>query len=308
MKFELTILGSSSALPCTNRFPTAQVLNVLERFFLIDCGEGTQIQLKRLRLPMSRINHIFISHIHGDHVFGLIALLSTYALQARKADLHIYGHKKLEQLIRCQLEILGTKTQYKIIFHTIEGNETQTLFEDEKLTVQAFPLKHGAMPCAGFLFKEKKRLRSLIPEMLEFYKVPIRQRHSLKTGANFETEDGKIIPNKILSKNPPSTRSYAFCTDSLPCKEIIPLIQDVDLLYHEATFLTADEKFAKQTYHSTAQQAAEMALNAKAKKLIIGHFSARFKSLDAHLKEAKSVFNNSFLATDGCQFTIENAK
>ncbi|WP_282013656.1 ribonuclease Z [Marinifilum flexuosum] len=305
MKFEVTILGSNSALPTTKRYPTAQVLNVLERFFLIDCGEGTQIQMKRFRVPMSRINHIFISHTHGDHIFGLIGLLSTYALQGRKSDLHIYGHSKLEKLITFQLELLETKKQYNIYFHTIYGKETQTLFEDDKVIVQSFPLKHGAMPCAGFLFKEKDRPRTLIADLLDFYNVPIRCRQSLKMGEDFVTEEGEVIPNKKLTKDPLPTRSYAFCTDTAPYKKIIPILENVDLLYHEATFLKTEAKLAKATYHSTAEQAAKMAEEANAKKLIIGHFSSRFKTLDAHLKEAKSVFENTHLAEDGKKFSIE---
>jgi ribonuclease Z len=305
VKFEVTILGSNSALPTTKRYPTAQVLNVLERFFLIDCGEGTQIQMKRFRIPMSRINHIFISHTHGDHIFGLIGLLSTYALQGRKSELHIYGHSKLEKLINFQLELLETKKDYPIIFHTIYGKEVQTLFEDEKVVVKSFPLKHGAMPCAGFLFKEKERPRSLNGDLLDFYKVPIRIRHSLKMGEDFVTEEGEVIPNKKLTKDPLPTRSYAFCTDTAPYKKIIPVIENVDLLYHEATFLKTEVKLAKATYHSTAEQAAEIAKLANVKNLIIGHFSSRFKTLESHLKEARSVFANTQLAEDGNKFTID---
>ena len=305
MKFEVTILGSNSALPTTKRFPTAQVLNVLERFFLIDCGEGTQIQMKRFRVPMNRINHIFISHTHGDHIFGLIGLLSTYALQGRKADLHIYGHSKLEKLITFQLELLETRKPYKIIFHTIYGKEVQTLFEDEKMIVQSFPLKHGAMPCAGFLFKEKERPRTLISDMLKAYDVPIKFRKALKEGEDFVTEDGDVIPNKRLTTDAPRSRSYAFCTDTAPYAKIMPVIENVDLLYHEATFLKTETKLAKSTYHSTAEQAANVANQANVRKLIIGHFSARFKKLDEHLKEAKEIFLNTDLAEDGKKFQIE---
>ena len=308
MKFEVTVLGSNSALPTTKRYPTAQVLNVLERFFLIDCGEGAQIQMKRFKIPMSRINHIFISHLHGDHIFGLIGLLSTYALLGRKSDLHIYGHSKLEQLINFQLDLLETRKPYKIIFHKIFGTETQTLFEDDKVVVQSFPLKHGGMPCAGFLFKEKERPRSLIADLLDFYQIPIRCRHGIKMGDDFITDEGEVIPNKKLSKDPLPTRSYAFCTDTAPSKKILPIIKDVDLLYHEATFLKTEQKLAKSTYHSTAEQAAKMAVDANAKKLIIGHFSARFRKLDDHLVEAKEVFENTDLAVDGAVFTVDFPK
>ena len=305
MKFEVTILGSNSALPTTKRFPTAQVLNVLERFFLIDCGEGTQIHMKRFRIPMSRINHIFISHMHGDHIFGLIGLLSTFSLQGRKTDLHIYGHSKLEKLIRFQLELLETKKEYNIVFHTIFGKEVQTLYEDDKLTVQSFPLKHGATPCAGFIFREKERPRTLKADLLNFYNVPIKLRHSLKLGEDFVRENGEIIPNSKLTKDPPKARSYAFCTDTAPYPKIIPIIEGVDLLYHEATFLKSEEKLAKSTYHSTAAQAADIASKANVKQLIIGHYSARFRELDGHLEEAREIFPNTFLAEDGKKFSVE---
>ena len=305
MKFEVTILGSNSALPTTKRYPTAQVLNVLERFFLIDCGEGTQIQMKRFRIPMNRINHIFISHTHGDHIFGLIGLLSTYALQGRKSDLHIYGHSKVEKLITFQLELLETKKEYNIHFHIIYGKEVQTIFEDDKISVQCFPLKHGAMPCAGFLFREKERPRTLIAEMLSAYNVPLRCRHSLKMGDDFITDSGEVIPNERLTKNPPLPRSYAFCTDTAPSEKIVPVIKGADILYHEATFLKTEAKLAKSTNHSTAGQAAGIAKKANVKKLIIGHFSARFKELDAHLEEAREVFEESYLALDGKRFSVD---
>ncbi|WP_372640711.1 ribonuclease Z [Ancylomarina sp.] len=304
MKFELTILGSNSALPTSKRFPTAQVLNVLERFFLIDCGEGTQIQLKKFRVPMSRINHIFISHLHGDHFFGLIGLISTFSLQGRMSDLHIYAHSKLEKIIRFQLEILESRLSYELVFHNIFGKEVQNLFDDETLTVQSFPLKHGVMPCAGFLFKEKERPRHLKKDMLDFYRIPIRARHGIKLGDDYLTEEGELIPNAKLTLAASPPRSYAFCTDTAYFPRIVPLIEKVDLLYHEATFLKDDEKRAKSTYHSTAEQAANIAQEAGVGKLIIGHFSARFHDLSAHLYEAEQVFSNTALAEDGCVFEI----
>ncbi|MCZ4694787.1 ribonuclease Z [Ancylomarina euxinus] len=304
MKFELTILGSNSALPTSKRFPTAQILNVLERFFLIDCGEGTQIQLKKFRVPMSRINHVFISHLHGDHFFGLIGLISTFSLQGRTNDLHIFAHSKLEKIIRFQLDILESKLSYKLVFHNIFGKEVQTLFEDDALTVQSFPLRHGVMPCAGFLFKEKERPRHLKKDMLDFYKIPIKARHGIKTGDDYLSEEGELIPNSKLTLAASSPRSYAFCTDTAYFPRVVPNIKQVDLLYHEATFLKDDEKRAKSTYHSTAEQAAKIADEAQVGKLLIGHFSARFHDLSAHLNEAKEVFPNTELAEDGCVFEI----
>jgi len=304
VKFELTILGSNSALPTSKRFPTAQVLNVLERFFLIDCGEGTQIQLKRFRVPMSRINHIFISHLHGDHFFGLIGLISTFSLQGRTNDLHIYAHSKLEKIIRFQLEILESKLSYNLVFHNIFGKDIQTLFEDDALSVQSFPLKHGAMPCAGFLFKEKERPRHLKKDMIDYYKIPIKARHGIKLGDDYLTEEGILISNASLTQRASAPRSYAFCTDTAYFPRIVPIIKQVDMLYHEATFLKEDEKRAKSTYHSTADQAAKIADEAKVGKLLIGHFSARFHDLSAHLEEAQKMFPNTSLAKDGGVFEI----
>jgi len=304
VKFELTILGSNSALPTSKRFPTAQVLNVLERFFLIDCGEGTQTQLKRFRVPMSRINHIFISHLHGDHFFGLIGLISSFSLQGRTNDLHIYAHSKLEKIIRFQLDVLDSKLSYQLIFHNIFGTDVQVLFEDDALSVQSFPLRHGATPCAGFLFREKQRPRHLKKDMLDFYEIPIKARHAIKMGEDFLNDEGELIPNARLTQASAEPRSYAFCTDTAYFPRIVPLIKQADMLYHEATFLKDDEKRAKSTYHSTAEQAAKIAEEAQVGKLLIGHFSARFNDLTHHLKEAQSVFSNTELAEDGRVFEI----
>ena len=306
MRFELTILGSNSALPTSKRFPTAQILNVLERFFLIDCGEGTQMQLKKFRVPMSRINHIFISHLHGDHFFGLIGLISSFSLQGRTNDLNIYAHSKLEKIVRFQLDILDSRLSYKLIFHNIFGKEIQTLFEDDALTVQSFPLRHGVMPCVGFLFKEKQRPLHLRKEMLDFYEIPIRARHGIKLGDDYLTEEGELIANEKLTFAATPPRSYAFCTDTAYFPRIVPVIKQVDLLYHEATFLKDDEKRAKSTYHSTTKQAALIAKEAEVGQLLIGHFSARFHDLSSHLNEAREVFPNTELAEDGKVFTILN--
>jgi len=306
VRFELTILGSNSALPTSKRFPTAQILNVLERFFLIDCGEGTQMQLKKFRVPMSRINHIFISHLHGDHFFGLIGLISSFSLQGRTNDLNIYAHSKLEKIVRFQLDILDSRLSYKLIFHNIFGKEIQTLFEDDALTVQSFPLRHGVMPCVGFLFKEKQRPLHLRKEMLDFYEIPIRARHGIKLGDDYLTEEGELIANEKLTFAATPPRSYAFCTDTAYFPRIVPVIKQVDLLYHEATFLKDDEKRAKSTYHSTTKQAALIAKEAEVGQLLIGHFSARFHDLSSHLNEAREVFPNTELAEDGKVFTILN--
>jgi len=299
VKFELTILGCNSALPSVKKNTTAQVLNVLERYFLIDCGEGTQLQFKKFKIHSSKINHIFISHLHGDHIFGLIGLISSYSLQGRKNTLFIHSHPKLEQFINNQLEILNTELSYQLKFVHITSNTRQILFEDKLVQVECFPLRHGPTPCVGFLFTEKPKLRSLIKEELDYYNIPIVSRQGIKEGNDFITTEGKTIPNKQLTREAKPSRSYAFCTDTTYYKKNIENIKGVDLLYHEATFGKQDLKLAKKTYHSTTIQAAQMAVDAEAKKLIIGHYSGRINNYENHLSESKEIFQNTILAQDG---------
>lgn len=319
MSFSLTILGSSSALPTSKRSPTAQVLNVQEHFFLIDCGEGTQIQLRKYKLKFSKINHIFISHLHGDHFFGLFGLISTFGLLNRISDLHIYAHPELEKILTCisiqmcQPENSPTgsgqagenKLPFKIIYHHINSKQSELVYEDDKLTVETIPLKHKIHTC-GFLFREKPKPRNIKKELVEIYKIPIKDIIKIKQGADFTSEDGKLITNKELTIQPPKPRSYAFCSDTLYNEDIIPIIKDVDLLYHEATFMHDLEEKAKQSFHSTTIQAAKIAKKANVSQLIIGHFSARYKDDNDVLEEAKSVFQNTQAAEDGKTYSVEN--
>jgi len=303
LTFTLTILGSSSALPTSNRFPTAQVLNVQERFFLIDCGEGTQIQLRKLKFRLGRLNHIFISHLHGDHVFGLFGLLSSLGLTGRDQDMHIYGPPALEYVVLQHISLFDIHLPYKVIFHPLDCEKSKVIYEDKKITVRNFPLNHR-IPTCGYLFREKERLRKYRNGVIEKYKIPILKRKGIQEGDDFITPAGQVIPNEILTMPGPKPRSYAFCSDTLYDRKVLPFIKEVDILYHEATFSNVDEQRAQETGHSTARQAALLALEAGVGKLIIGHFSARYKELDILLQEAREIFPATELAEDGKQFSV----
>ncbi len=304
MTFSVTILGCSSALPISSRFSTAQALNILERFFLIDCGEGTQIQLHRYKIKILRINHIFISHLHGDHFLGIFGLVSTMNMLSRKTPLHIYGPFKLKSLIDAFLETMDRGIEYEIVFHALHYNGLETIFEDDKVIVQSFPLRHR-VPTCGFLFREKPRLRNLKGDIIKELSIPIKNLQSIKEGADYTNEEGTTYLNKHLTKNPPKPRSYAFVSDTAKKPAIIPIIHGVDLLYHEATYADEGKKRAKDTGHSTARQAAEIAKQANVKKLLLGHFSNRYKKLDVLQNEARQEFKNTELAVDGKIFSLE---
>lgn len=301
MSFELTILGSNSALPTSNRYPTAQVLNVPGRCFLIDCGEGTQMQLRRNKISFSKIRHIFISHLHGDHFYGLIGLLSTMNLLGVKSDVHIYAPSELKTLIQPQLDFIRGEMSINPIFHPLNLKKTQTVFESKNTEIISFPVKHS-IPTVGFLFREKQKQANIKKEMIKAYNIPLAKIKDIKAGADFETEDGRLIPNTKLTTPPPKPKSYAFCTDTAFHPPIAEIINGVDLLYHEATFLEELKDLAEKTRHSTARQAAEIAKLSKASKLLIGHFSSRFKNLEDFKTEAKEVFKNTELAIEGKKY------
>ncbi len=304
MDFSLRILGSSSALPTPERFSTAQVLNVLERFFLIDCGEGTQIQFRRFKVKTGKLNHIFISHLHGDHFLGIFGIISTFNLLDRKHPLNIYGPYKLKGLIDTFLATFDHTLGYEIKYHALHYDDGLTLlFEDDKLTVESFPLRHR-VPTCGFLFKEKPRLRSLRKDMITHLNIPIKELHGIREGNSFTDIEGTFYSNEQLTLKPPKARSYAFVSDTAKLEKIVPLISGIDLLYHESTFADEGKKRAKQTGHTTARQAAEIALKANVGKLLLGHFSNRYKNLNILLNEAREVFPHSYLATDGKEFSV----
>ena len=307
MKFELTILGCNSAIPANNRFPTSQVLNVRGRLYLIDCGEGTQVRLRDNRIKRSKINQIFISHLHGDHIFGLIGVLSSYGLNGRKEPLHIYCPPHLDEIINIQLKYTGHPLPYPIEFHITDTSQHQMIFEDEIVEVFTIPLEHR-IPTQGFLFREKKQPDSMIPEKIKKYNIPFQEIQSIKNGNNWTNPQGKIITHAELTSPAPSPRSYAFCSDTAYTESIIPIIKGVDLLYHESTFLHSEIDFAQRTKHSTSIQAATIAQKANVGKLILGHYSSRYIELDELHDEAKSVFPNTELGLEGKRFEVMMTK
>lgn len=297
--FQLTILGTSSALPTSNRYPTAQVLNVLGRFFLIDCGEGTQTQMRKYKIGFSQINHILISHLHGDHFFGLIGLISTMELLGRKKDLHIFVHTSLQKFLSPQIRFLyPAGLSFPIVYHPLNPHEPEVIFEDKKLAIRSFPLVHRIATC-GFRFDEKPELPGLRPDKIAEYQIPIRERQQIKEGGDFVTEEGRIIKHEELTIRKRLPRSFAFCSDSRFDESYLPYIEKVDLLYHEATFADDNQELATNTYHSTGKDAATIALRGGVGKLLIGHFSARYKSHQLILDEARAVFPNTLAIAEG---------
>ncbi len=303
--FELKVLGTNSALPTSTRYPTAQVLNIHERFFLIDCGEGTQIQFRKYKVKTSRINHIFISHLHGDHYFGLIGLLSTYSLLGRINDLHIYSHSELPKLIKPQLDHLMADMQYQIIWHPLNFKKPQVIIETEDFKVTSFPVKHR-VSCCGFLFEEQPEAElNIKKKAIEKYQLSLTEINQIKKGSDFMLSENNVIPNTELTYPRPKTRSYAYSSDTAYFPEMCETIKNVDLLYHEATYDKTFERQAAKTTHSTAAQAATIASMANVSKLILGHFSARYKTLDVLLNEAKLVFPNTEIAEEGKTYKVE---
>jgi ribonuclease Z len=296
--FQLLILGSSAATPTSSRNPTAQLLNIAERFFLIDCGESTQIQLRKYKARFQNINHIFISHLHGDHFFGLPGFLASMHLLGRKNELTIFAPPQLKEIIQLIHKHSDTYLSYPIKFIDTQNKTKELIWEDEKVEVYSLPLQHR-ISTTGFLFKEKPLPRNIDKYKLEKFNVSFSEIHKLKLGFDAIDNDGKTINNTDLTIAPHANRSYAFCSDTRFFEGLASEIMDVDLLYHESTFLEEKVDRALQTFHSTAKQAAEIAVLSNAKKLILGHFSARYDDLSEFLIEAKLIFNNTELATEG---------
>lgn len=296
-KFELHILGCGSALPTTRHFATSQVVNLRDKLFMIDCGEGAQMQLRKSRLKFSRLNHIFISHLHGDHCFGLMGLISTFGLLGRTAELHIHSPKGLEELLTPMLNFFCHTLAYKVIFHEFDTRQTSVVYEDRSMTVTTIPLQHR-IPCCGFLFAEKARPNHIIRDMVDFYKVPVYELNRIKNGSDYVTPEGEVIANTRLTRPSDPPRKYAYCSDTIFRPEIVEQLSGVDLLFHEATFAESELARAKETYHTTAAQAARIALEAGVRQLVIGHFSARYEDESILLKEASAVFPDTILAKE----------
>ena len=305
MRFSVTILGSNSALPTSHRNPTAQLLNVAERFFMFDCGEGTQVQLRKNRIKFTKINHIFISHLHGDHCFGLIGLISTLGLLNRTQPLFIHAHCDLELLLRPQLDYFCVDLPYEVIFISVSPNSKEIVFEDDVVKISSFPLEHR-VPTVGFLVEEKRGDKIILNSALKAYRIPIKDIPVIKSGKDWINFDGETIPNHLLTEIDRPLRSYAFCSDTLYLNYLSNYIKGVSLLYHESTFAHDLVDVAVRTTHSTALQAACAAHDVEANALCIGHFSSRYKNVAALLVEASNHFHNTYEAKEGRTFFINN--
>lgn len=300
---KLNILGCHSATPLENAHTTSQVLEVKDHLFLIDCGEGTQIQLRQQKIKFSRIKHIFISHLHGDHFYGLVGLVSTFRLLGRTADLHIYGPKGIKEVLTLQLKLANSWTDYNLFFNELEKKESELIFEDDSLKIHTIPLDHRVYT-NGFLFEEKPGLRRLDKEKIKNYNIPHYDFQNLKLGKDLVLEDGTVLKNETVTLDPNPIKRYAFCSDTAYNESIAPLIKEVDLLYHEATFLNAHENLAEKTKHSTAEQAAKIAQLAQVNRLVLGHFSSRYREKNNFIAEASPFFDAVELAADGKIFDI----
>jgi ribonuclease Z len=301
--FELQILGCGSASPSKINNQSSQILTLRGKQFMIDCGEGTQNQLRKFNVKTNRLNHIFISHLHGDHTFGLIGLISTFGMHGRTAELCIHSPAGLENLLKPQIDFYCKDLTYKVSFISTEPRKHQLIYSDRTVDIYSIPLKHR-VPCCGFLFSEKPKQRHIIKEMIDFYNIPVKNIAAIKEGNDFVTSDGEIIPNDRLTREPAPPKKYAYCSDTAYYEKIIPIIEGVDCLFHEATFLQSDIVRAAETGHSSALQAAQIAAKANVKKLIIGHFSARYTDQNLLLQEAKSIFQNTSLGFDGMKTDI----
>ncbi len=298
---KLTILGCYAATPRTFTNPTSQLLEIKNRLFLIDCGEGTQVQLRKNKIKFSAINHIFISHLHGDHFFGLVGLVSTFMLLNRTTDLHIYGPKGIKEIIKLQLRLSNSWANFGLFFHELESNQSEVIFEDQKVLVKTIPLQHRVYT-NGFLFEEKLGERKLNLEAVLHYEIDKCYYQKIKNGSPITLDDGTVIDNKKLSFDPVAAKSYAFCSDTVYNEAIVTIIKEVDVLYHESTFLESEAALASKTMHSTAKEAATIALKANVKQLLLGHYSTRYESIERFKEEALTVFPDVLLSDDGKSF------
>ncbi|NJB70450.1 ribonuclease Z [Saonia flava] len=298
---KLHILGCYAATPRTLTNPTSQVLEIKNHLFLIDCAEGTQVQLRKNKIKFSRITHIFISHLHGDHFFGLPGLISTFRLLGREKEMHIYGPKGIKEAITLLLKLGDSWTNYHLYFHELSSKESELVFEDDKVSVHTIPLNHRVYT-NGFLFREKLDERKLNVDALDKYNIDKSQFRNIKKGQNIILENGELVPNSELTFDPKKPKSYAYCSDTAYMPEIVQQIAEVDVLYHESTFLESESHLANKTKHATAKEAAAVAGEAKVGQLILGHYSTRYKSIDLFKEEAQQIFPNVELADDGKVF------
>lgn len=301
--FNLNILGCGSALPTTRHLATSQVVDLRDKLYMIDCGEGTQVQMRHMRIKFSRLNHIFISHLHGDHCFGLPGLISTLGMLGRTGELVIHAPKEIENYMRPVLDTFCKGMPYEVRFNPVDTRSHSLIMEDRSLSVYSIPLKHR-IPTCGFLFAEKPKEAHIIREMTDFYQVPVRCMKDIKLGEDYVTPEGEVIPNSRLTRPAAPPKRYAYCSDTAYNPSVIPIIEGVDLLYHEATFAECDKARAKETFNSTARQAADIALKAGVKRLVIGHYSARYEDLAALHREAEEVYPGTILGAEGMVLPI----
>ena len=297
-EFNINILGCGSALPTTRHLATSQIVDLRDKLYMIDCGEGTQVQMRRMRVRFGRLAHIFISHLHGDHCFGLPGLISTLGMLGRTGELVVHGPKEVETYLRPVMDLFCRGMEFEVRFNPVDTRSHSLVMEDRSLSVYSIPLKHRILTC-GYLFAEKPKEAHIIREMTDFYQVPVRCMKDIKQGQDYVTPEGEVVPNSRLTRPAAPPKRYAFCSDTAYNRSIIPIIEGADLLYHEATFAECDLARAKETFHSTARQAAEIARDAHVKRLVIGHYSARYEDLSELHREAEAVFPGTILGNEG---------
>lgn len=297
-EFNINILGCGSALPTTRHLATSQVVDLRDKLYMIDCGEGTQVQMRKMRVRFGRLAHIFISHLHGDHCFGLPGLISTLGMLGRTGELVVHGPKEVETYLRPVMDLFCRGMEFEVRFNPVDTRSHSLVMEDRSLSVYSIPLKHR-IPTCGYLFAEKPKEAHIIREMTDFYQVPVRCMKDIKQGQDYVTPEGEVVPNSRLTRPAAPPKRYAFCSDTAYNRSIIPIIEGADLLYHEATFAECDLARAKETFHSTARQAAEIARDAHVKRLVIGHYSARYEDLSELHREAEAVFPGTILGNEG---------
>ena len=297
-EFNINILGCGSALPTTRHLATSQIVDLRDKLYMIDCGEGTQVQMRRMRVRFGRLAHIFISHLHGDHCFGLPGLISTLGMLGRTGELVVHGPKEVETYLRPVMDLFCRGMEFEVRFNPVDTRSHSLVMEDRSLSVYSIPLKHR-IPTCGYLFAEKPKEAHIIREMTDFYQVPVRCMKDIKQGQDYVTPEGEVVPNSRLTRPAAPPKRYAFCSDTAYNRSIIPIIEGADLLYHEATFAECDLARAKETFHSTARQAAEIARDAHVKRLVIGHYSARYEDLSELHREAEAVFPGTIFGNEG---------
>lgn len=301
--FKVYILGCGSALPTLRHNPSSQIVEVRDKQFMVDCGEGTQVQLRRSRIRFTKLGHVFISHLHGDHCFGLIGMISTFGMLGRTAPLHIHAHADLQPLLQQQLDYFCQGLEFEVVMHPIDPTVSEVIYEDRSLTVSTIPLEHR-IPCCGFLFREKPMLPHIRRDMLEMYGIPVSQINNIKNGLGWTSPEGEEIPSERLTLPADEPRSYAYCSDTTYKPDLATLLEGTDTIYHECTYADEERARARKHFHSTASEAASTARDAHAKQLILGHYSARYDNERLMLEQAKTIFPNTNLAAEGMVFNV----